>query len=82
MKQMIDGKLYNTETAELILTLYSGARSSQRDYYMTKKGAFFVHYVRDGKLALVTEDTMKSLLATYDVDKYIEIWGDEDIEEG
>lgn len=83
MKKIIDGKLYNTDTATFIITLYSGARNSQRDYYKTPKGAFFVHYVRTNTLDLISENTMKALLAEHDVDKYLELFGDEEeIEEG
>ena len=82
MKKIIGGKVYNTETAELILTLYNGVRQNQRDYYMTKKRAFFCHYVRVNDIQLVPEDTMRELLMSYDADKYIEIFGDEEIEEG
>ena len=80
MKKVIDGKLYNTETAQLLLTLYIGSRHAQRDYYMTKKRAFFVHYVEVNDLDLVPEKTIADLLMRYDVDKYIEIFGD--VEEG
>ncbi len=83
MKKIIDGKLYNTATATLIITLYSGARNSQRDYYRTAKGAFFVHYLRVNAMDVIPEDTMKALLMEYDVDKYLELFGDEEeIEEG
>lgn len=48
MKKVIDGKVYNTETAELVASYNNGI--SRRDFgfceedlYKTKKGAFFVH---------------------------------------
>ena len=80
MKKVINGKVYNTESSELILTLYNGIRRAQRDYYMTKKGAFFVHYVDVNDIELVPEQTMADLLMRYDVDKYEELFGS--VEEG
>ena len=81
MVAIINGKKYNTETAELILTLYGGARQGfRRDYYKTKKGTYFVRYVTVGEIDLVSEETIKDLLAIYDPDKYIELFGD--VEEG
>ena len=62
MRKIIKGKVYDTATADLILTLYSGARMNRRDYYMTKKGAFFCHYVRINDLDVVPEKTMKDFL--------------------
>lgn len=80
MKKVIGTKVYNTETSELILTLNNGLRRSQRDYYKTKKGAFFVHYVDINDIELVPELSMAELLMKYDVDKYIELFGA--VEEG
>jgi hypothetical protein len=47
MKKIIDGKTYNTETAERIGTWdnglgYSDFRYCEEALYMTKKGAFFI----------------------------------------
>lgn len=81
MKKIINGKIYNTDTADLILTLYNGPRSQRRDYYMTSKSAFFCHYVEVNDIQIIPDNTMKDLLAKYDVDKYLEIFNDE-IEEG
>lgn len=48
MKKVIDGKVYNTDTADLIASYNNGM--SRRDFgwceedlYKTKKGAWFVH---------------------------------------
>ncbi len=80
MRKIIDGKLYDTETAELIFTHYPQGTNKRRDYYRTKKGTFFVHFVNVNKLELVTTDCMMDLLAEYDPDKYVEIFGK--VEEG
>lgn len=49
MKKIIDGKLYNTETAELIHSWDNGIyghdfRSRSKDLYLTKKGKWFIHH--------------------------------------
>ncbi len=47
MKRVIDGKMYNTETAEELASAHNGLNASDFDYveeslYRTKKGAFFL----------------------------------------
>lgn len=47
MKKIINGKLYNTEIAELIGSNWNGCSTSDFDYcceelYVTKKGAYFM----------------------------------------
>lgn len=80
MRQILDGKWYDTEKAELI---YEGSDPYQqfiRRYYRTAKGTFFCHYVNVGKLELVSAEAMMQILAIHDVDKYIELFGE--VEEG
>lgn len=48
MKKVIDGKVYNTETAECIAAWDNGIygndfRQCEERLYVTKKGAYFVH---------------------------------------
>lgn len=48
MKKVIDGKVYNTETAELIASWSNHRHRSdygwaEADLYKTKKGAWFLH---------------------------------------
>lgn len=48
MKKIIDGKIYNTETAEEIGSFHnalshSDFRHLEESLYKTKKGAYFVH---------------------------------------
>jgi hypothetical protein len=46
MKQIIEGKAYNTETAELIGTEHNGHhdfRKKSESLYKTAKGNFFLH---------------------------------------
>lgn len=54
MKQIIEGKVFNTERAERIDTRCNGLSGSDFNYlwealYITKRGAFFLH--RDGGAA-------------------------------
>lgn len=74
MQKIIDRKLYDTDTATLIYTDFKIMK--RRDYYRTKKGAFFCHYVSVGDIHLVSEEEMMDILASKDVEKYIEIFGD------
>ena len=48
MKQIINGKMYNTETAKKIGQFWNGYSQSDFKYlketlYLTKKGAYFIH---------------------------------------
>lgn len=78
MKQIIDGKLYDTEKATLIYA--DNDLWKPRNYYQTNKGTYFCWYRRNGKLDIVDENIIKSILAEHDVDKYIELFGA--VEEG
>lgn len=47
-KKIIDGKLYNTETADLVAEWHNGLgsgdfNSRSEELYLTKKGAWFLH---------------------------------------
>lgn len=78
MKQIIDGKLYDTSKATLIYI--DNDLWKPRNYYQTNKGTYFCWFRRNGKLDIVDESIIKSVLAEHDVDKYIEIFGA--VEEG
>ena len=80
MRQILEGKWYDTATAELVYSGCDAYLNNQRDYYRTKKGKFFVHYVEVGKMELCTEKFMKELLGKYAPDKYVLYF--EDVEEG
>lgn len=74
MKQIIDGKLYDTDTAELILSLADG----KRRFYRTKKGAFFQVY--DGTMGVLSEEAMKKYMGVFAPDIYVKLFGE--VEEG
>lgn len=78
MKQIIDGKIYDTNKATLIYA--DNDFWKPRIYYQTNKGTYFCWYKRNGKLDIVNEDIIKEVLAEHDVDKYIELFGA--VEEG
>ena len=71
MKRIIDGFLYDTDTAELLY--YS--KMERTSYYRTPKQRYFVVY-SNGEFEVVTEDFIKDILGKYDIDKYIEIFGE------
>ena len=70
LKKIVDEKLYDTDTADLIHTDIT----NRRRYYRTRKGAFFVLYAT-GEIQPKTERSMKDLLGSADPEKYIEIFG-------
>ena len=50
MKKIINGKVYNTETAELVVDWTNGKyprdfNYRSKDLYLTKKGNWFIHHV-------------------------------------
>jgi regulator of protease activity HflC (stomatin/prohibitin superfamily) len=73
MRRIIDGLLYDTDTAEIIYE--DNTNNRHRVYYKTTNGRFFVVY-QTGELAPKTETQIKELLGTYDVDKYIELFNE------
>lgn len=71
MKQIIDGFLYDTDTAEQV---YIETQRNIR-YYMTPKRKFFIVY-STGEFKVVEENFIKDLLGKYDIEKYIEVFGE------
>lgn len=72
MQKIIDGKLYDTETAELLLTI-----GNHRPLYLyrTKKGAYFVNNSVTSFM-LQTEDQAKDMLGHYgSVETYTRLFG-------
>lgn len=87
MKYVMDGKMYNTETSEVILRyktrdldvfLFS-ARFTSCDVYLykTKKGNYFTLKVLPDKTItnVVSEETVKKILLDHNYDKYAELFG-------
>ena len=74
MQRIIDGYIYDTETATLLYTDDS-KYPRKTEYYMTSKGNFFAVY-SNGELQVVEEQFIKDLLGKYDIEKYIEIFGE------
>ena len=71
MKRIIDGYLYDTDTAEL---LYRDLAKT-RFYYMTPNRRFFIVF-GTGRIEVTNENVIKDILGTYDIDKYVEIFGE------
>lgn len=87
MRYVIDGKMYDTETSEVILRyktrnldvfLFS-ARFTPCDVYLykTKKGNYFTLKVLPDRTItnVVSEDTVKKILLEHNYDKYAELFG-------
>lgn len=90
MKKIIDGKLYNTETASRIFGFrrrYKGPEISwmpgycfadwhEISIYKTKKGAYFELDEKRESITPVTEEQVKDVMREVDVEKFIEIFGE------
>jgi hypothetical protein len=79
MKQIIDGKLYDTDKME---KLYS-ENFPGPDFWKSKNGTILRRGYRaldSDYLQVVTEEYFKEYLATTNPDKYIELFGE--VEEG
>ena len=68
----MDGKLYDTETSEVIL-IYK----IRNVLYKTKKGNYFIlKELPDRTITnVVSEDTVKKILLEHNYDKYAELFG-------
>lgn len=87
MKRVINGKMYNTATAdEIIADLYKGVGTST-DLYRKKSGEFFyAHYTQwDGQrdsIEPISEGEAKEVIGEYDGGIYVKLFGNpEEIEE-
>ena len=71
MQRVIDGLLYDTDTAEIIHV----EESTKRRLYMTPNRNFFMFYPI-GEIVPKTEQSTKDYLGKYNVPKYIELFGE------
>ena len=93
MKKIIDGKLYDTEKAEVVFTFKRKYQDpciwskeivfntwERACYLKTQKGAF-LYYCEDRKeLELIDETEVKRVIQQVDPDRFIELYGE--VEEG
>jgi hypothetical protein len=93
MKKIIEGKVYNTEGAEVVfgfrrkysteLTLMPGLVHNfweDAEYLKTEKGAWLYYCESQNDLRLTTEEEVKKTIANVDPDRYMELFGE--LEEG
>ena len=71
MKRVINDLLYDTDTADLIFV----EEDTNRKLYKTPNGKFFTLY-STGEIRAKTEEATKDYLGRYDVEKYIEVFGE------
>lgn len=71
MQRVIDGLLYNTDTADVIHV----EENTKRRLYMTSNRNFFMFYPT-GEIVPKTEESTKDYLGKYNVPKYIELFGE------
>lgn len=70
MKQIIDGKLYDTDKSDRIYT----DNNKNRVWYRTQNGSYFIR-LGNGELTPVSEEHVKEYLGRYGVEEYIKIFG-------
>jgi len=92
MRAIIDGKMYNTDTADLLLsytrlsspfmTMMQGKYEWDVKLYKTSKGTYFEVEVFPGRdtFSIVSEKDVKNTISKLAPDKYIELFGE--VEEG
>ena len=71
MKRIIDNLLYDTNTAEVIHV----EEATKRVLYKAPNGNFFMFYPV-GEIVPKTEESTKEYLGKYNVEKYIELFGE------
>lgn len=76
MKKVINGLLYDTDKSELIYE----EQDTHRQLYRTKKGRWFKVY-QNGVITPITEDEAKAYLGEHDAELFVEIFGEDAIEE-
>ena len=80
MKKVINGKMYNTDTAEMIYSLPSW-KDTGHDMYKKKTGEFFIYCWskwsgHEPHIEPLTEERAKELCEVYlDGDEYEEVFG-------
>ena len=80
MRKIINGKLYDTDTAEEIYSeLYLFKR---RSLYRTTKGAWFMFYHANKEIHPMTDEEVMDYLGERDecIDIYLKYFGDEVVE--
>lgn len=72
MKEIIDGKLYDTKKSEKICDINFTTHSIWR----TQKGSLFLFNNMLMRISNVNQDILKNLLGKENPEKYIELYGD------
>ena len=71
MQQIINGLLYDTENSVVVYI----RKNTKRIMYRTTNGNFFMFYPT-GEIVPMTEESAKDYLGKYDVNKYVEFFGE------
>lgn len=71
MQRIIEGLLYDTETAIIVHV----EERAERILYQAPNGTFFMFY-STGEIVPKTEESTKEYLGKYNVPKYIELFGE------
>ena len=71
MQRIIGGLLYDTDIATKIHV----EKETMKILYRTANGKFFTAYP-NGEIVVKTEESVKDYLGKYNIDKYIELFGE------
>lgn len=71
MQRVINGLLYDTDTATMVHT----EKSTNRILYQTPNSNYFMFYPT-GEIIPKTEQSTRDYLGRYNVEKYIELFGE------
>lgn len=83
MKYVLNGKIYNTDTACCICvgkmlcgSNYNQFYRSPVELYQTKKGNYFVVYLNDRHAEAITENRAKKIMQEYAYEEYIALFSE------
>lgn len=76
MKKVIKNLLYDTETADLIISEVDPSGALVKRLYQTPNKSFFFLYIASNTIEPITKDECREWLGLYNYDSYVKIFGE------
>lgn len=76
MKKVINNLLYDTETAELIISEPDPSGGLIKRLYQTPNKAFFFLYIQSNEIQPITRDECREWLGLFNYDAYVKVFGE------
>lgn len=76
MKKVIEGLLYDTDTAKLIISEVDESGEIIKRLYQTTKSAFFFYYISSGTIEPISRDACREWLGLYNYNAYVSVFGE------